>query len=273
MISETWSNASTPHSCNLQNYWLEQSLQSEIRGKGAGIYIHKSLPYKRRHDLDSNINEFQSVFIELEDVHSQPLIAGSIYRSPSYPSAPFVEYIENVLNTINHERTVSLIGGDYNIDILLHQTSESCSAFLNSLAALGFLPCISLPTRLTSHSSTLIDNFFCNEISLVAVPTVIMADISDHLPIAVNLQKKIIIRNKVHETRNVFDFRKTESLRLKLSERLNDFDSFQDAEEACNFLTHEVTSEIANHSIKKGNRRSVPIQPWISFDLLRRTKK
>ena len=151
MISETWIDACPAQSFDLEGYWFEHSHQNEFRGKGVGVYIHKSLPYKRRHDLDSNCTEFQSVFIELK-IHNQPLITGSIYRSPSFPPVHFIEHLENVLNTVSSERKLSLIGGDHNIDILNHQSCETSSIFLNTLATLGFLPCISLPTRLTSHS-------------------------------------------------------------------------------------------------------------------------
>ena len=275
MISETWLDSSPAQSFDLEGYWFEHSTQNEFRGKGAGVFVHKSLPYVRRYDLDSNLTEFQTVFIEL-NIQNQPLITGTIYRSPSYPPLPFIDNLESVLNVINRERKLCVIGGDLNIDILkhlTHLTAEPSSLLLNTMAALGFLPCISLPTRLTSHSKTLIDNFFCNEISLVNDPIVIMADLSDHLPIAMHLQMRIACRDKANVMRNVFDFRKVDSLKRNLSNRLNNFCSILDAEQSCNALSHALKIEIANHSIKQGNRRTVPIRPWISYDLLRRINK
>ena len=45
-----------------------------------------------------------------------------------------------------------------------------------------FLPYILLPTRVTSHSKTLIDNIFSNHVSKEAICGNITATISDHLP-------------------------------------------------------------------------------------------
>ena len=59
-----------------------------------------------------------------------------------------------------------------------NQTNE----FLDSLVSNSFIPLILQPTRITSHSNTLIDNIF----SIVIDPNIISGDltgtISDHLP-------------------------------------------------------------------------------------------
>ena len=55
-----------------------------------------------------------------------------------------------------------------------NQTNE----FLDSLTSNPFLPIILQPTRINSHSNTLIDNIFSNFIDL----DIISGTISDHLP-------------------------------------------------------------------------------------------
>jgi hypothetical protein len=47
----------------------------------------------------------------------------------------------------------------------------------------SFSPLITLPTRLTSHSATLIDNIFTNNLEKYAFSGLILSDISDHLPV------------------------------------------------------------------------------------------
>ena len=54
--------------------------------------------------------------------------------------------------------------GDYNIDLLKIFQKNQYNNFFENLIAAGFQPKISLPTRLTDHSATLIDNIFCNRI-------------------------------------------------------------------------------------------------------------
>ena len=54
--------------------------------------------------------------------------------------------------------------------------------FLDSLASNSIIPYILHPTRITSHSKTIIDNIFSNYISHEIISGNITANISDHLP-------------------------------------------------------------------------------------------
>ena len=59
-----------------------------------------------------------------------------------------------------------------------NQTNE----FVDSLASNSFIPLILQPTRITSHSNTLIDNIFSNVIDPDLISGNLSATISDHLP-------------------------------------------------------------------------------------------
>ena len=59
-----------------------------------------------------------------------------------------------------------------------NQTNE----FLDSLASNSFIPLILQPTRITSHSNTLINNIFSNVIDPDIISGNLTATISDHLP-------------------------------------------------------------------------------------------
>ena len=59
-----------------------------------------------------------------------------------------------------------------------NQTNE----FLDSLASNSFIPLILQPTRITSHSNTLIDNIFSNVIEPDIISGNLTATVSDHLP-------------------------------------------------------------------------------------------
>ena len=88
--------------------------------------------------------------------------------------------------------------------------------FLDSLASNSFIPLILQPTRITSHSNTLIDNIFSNVIDPDLISGNLTATISDHLPqfsmipnmfgkmkfkskpwITLGLQKSISVKNKL----------------------------------------------------------------------------
>ena len=63
-----------------------------------------------------------------------------------------------------------------------HNDHQTTNDFLDSFASNSFILYILYPTRITSHSKTLIDNVFPNYISHEIISGNITAIISDHLP-------------------------------------------------------------------------------------------
>ena len=80
------------------------------------------------------------------------------------------------------ERKQVFLLGDFNINLLNYNDHQPTNDFLDSLASNSFIPYILHPTRITSHSKTLIDNIFSNYISHEIISGNITATISDHLP-------------------------------------------------------------------------------------------
>ena len=74
-------------------------------------------------------------------------------------------YLNPVLDKLSKESKQVFLLGDFNIDLLNYNDHQPTNEFLDSLASNSFLPYILQPTRLTSHSKTLIDNIFSNVIS------------------------------------------------------------------------------------------------------------
>ena len=86
------------------------------------------------------------------------------------------------LTKLSKENKQVFFLGDFSIDLLNYNDHQPTNEFLDSLASNSFLPYILQPTRLTSHSKTLIDNIFSNVISYEVISGNITATISDHLP-------------------------------------------------------------------------------------------
>ena len=68
----------------------------------------------------------------------------------------FKDFIEKLAS----ENKTTYLSGDFNIDLLKVDTDNKINDFYNSLSSNLFIPHITLPTRITSHSQTLIDNIF-----------------------------------------------------------------------------------------------------------------
>ena len=71
-------------------------------------------------------------------------------------------YLNNLLEKISKEQKSVFLLGDSNINLLNYNVHNPTNEFLDSLASNSFLPYILQPTRITSHSETLIGNIFTN---------------------------------------------------------------------------------------------------------------
>ena len=65
--------------------------------------------------------------------------------------------------------------------------------------SLGFHPKISLPTRLGNNSHTLIDNIFTNNEDLDECSSILLCDISDHLPACVITKPLVCKKKQLHK--------------------------------------------------------------------------
>ena len=116
-------------------------------------------------------------------IGNQKVILGGIYRHPNGEIDHFNDALKNTLSHI-HDDTLAIILGDININ-LLNEDDAKTNNYLNNYLEHNFIPCITLPTRITHHSATLIDHIFikcpkkliqnkCSSGNLIT-------DISDHL--------------------------------------------------------------------------------------------
>ena len=73
--------------------------------------------------------------------------------------------------------------GDFNLDLLRYNDNVPTQEFIDRLFSYSFYPLISNPTRISSHTATLIDNIFTNQLSDNVFNGIVLNDLSDHLPI------------------------------------------------------------------------------------------
>ena len=91
-------------------------------------------------------------------------------------------YLNKLLENISKEQKFIFLLRDFNANLLNYNESNPTNEFLDSLASNSFIPLILQPTRITSHSNTLIDNIFSNIIDPDIISGNLTTTISDHLP-------------------------------------------------------------------------------------------
>ena len=106
-----------------------------------------------------------------------------MYRPSSGDFDTFNEKFESFLGAISNKKDYCILAGDYNVNLLNNEIHAETSQFLNNIYAWLYLPVIIRPIRFTETSATIIDNIFTNIPNESALTGILIADISDHLPI------------------------------------------------------------------------------------------
>ncbi len=197
LLCETFLHEGNMHLFKLPGYNLICKNRTHMKGGGVAIYVRSNIAYSLRDDISVFVEgEFETVFIETF-ANNKKTVIGEIYRIPGTNLNTSLEYFENLLNKLKHEKQI-ILGTDQNFDLLRLEDHPQTANLFNLFLENSFLPTISKPTRITAHSGTLIDNIYLNNLSTnMDYRTGILLDnISDHLPIF------CIITNKTHKKDN-----------------------------------------------------------------------
>ena len=185
-LTETWLTSDSSHS-NLDGYAFLANNRSTKRGGGVGMFINSNVSYKQRNDLTIMTESLESLFIEVShfsNINKQCLV-GVLYRPPGSSTIEFLDCLNTILYTINRERKTCFLLGDFNFDLLVVDTSNSVSDFFDCMMTYSMYPLIHVPTRITDTTATLLDNVFTNYNVNDCKSGVLIADVSDHLPVYV----------------------------------------------------------------------------------------
>mgnify|MGYP001554836917 CR=1 FL=1 len=186
LLCETFLNPHNVKLCNIDGYALVHN-DRNAHGGGVAIYVSNLFNFALCDNLTLNVsNEFETIFIEVFlQGRSSKLLIGEIYRTPNSNLHTSHERFNELLKKIPRMHQQVIIGTDQNIDFL-KLSINSHNDFLHMFISQGYVPCITKPTRVTSTSTTLIDNLYTKGLA----PTqshVITSHYSDHYPILITI--------------------------------------------------------------------------------------
>ena len=131
-----------------------------------------------------------------------------IYRPPNQNVNDLVIGMNDVLGKIYRNNKICFLMRDFNVNLLNNQNHNATGVFLDGLYSHLFYPLITLPSRITSHTATLIDNIFCNHVQHSYLRSgLLITDISDHLSI---FSISLIIRHTHQRQESLFARDKSE---------------------------------------------------------------
>ena len=162
---------------------------------GVGIYIKSHICFKLRQDLEIKCREYEAIWIEIVQ-NGKTNVIGVIYRHPNYNFQEFQNNFLNTLHNLNKTRCKFYICGDFNINQLTYYTLSNVKCFTDSIMSLGCENVIKKPTRITTHSATLIDHIYTNNSQNHITAGILIDDISDHLPTFILIETKNIKKVK-----------------------------------------------------------------------------
>jgi hypothetical protein len=174
-FTETWYDVNMPPGM-LNGYNVVNIPRALQAGGGVCMYIQSQYTFIT-HSFNS-YTTFEHCIITLNS--PRPTCIALDYRPPSSSLPIFLEEIDDLLASIAKQfpNFDIFLTGDFNIDLLALDNNNSLN-FSNLLSVYNLYPSIFLPTRVSSSSSTLIDNTFTN-ISYPWTSGVVDCYLSDH---------------------------------------------------------------------------------------------
>ena len=284
-LQETWLTADADLSLlQLPGYNLISQGKSCSAHGGVALYLSDKYEYQVVNmDVTSEFWDGQFVEIYVNDKHlvRKKLTVGNMYRPPTSRVEHIQNFINDMDNIVSRLRNCKnvVLTGDFNINLLNFKVNNAVSEYLDSIISNGYLPKITVPTRLTQRHGTLIDNFLVKVTQDYSPTTagVMLYKISDHLPYFISLDYLNSARNSEKFTsyfesgKNNFenfrnDLRKTEVFE-KFRNCINgDIDN--DCKKFTDVLSHYVNKHFPC-KVVKFNKYKHKKSKWITSAILR----
>ena len=213
-------------------------------------------------------NDMQCVWLEITPDRGKSFLIGNMYRPPN-SKVEFNDKFENFIDYVMREEKEIILMGDFNKDLF---NEEIGTEWINFTTSLGLGQLISIPTRVTETSSTLIDHIYTNREENILRVHVGKFSLSDHYAIFGNRKLNSQLRNKKHHTITYRSFRHfNENMFIKdLAEvpweTIAAFDKVDDMVQTWNDLFLEIVNK---HAPIKTNRVKRKHQPeWLTSEIL-----
>ena len=260
--------------------WLESSIDDKFlyipnfnivrcdagRGAGVCVYYRDSLKIKILDTGIDKIENIEEIWIQVQRKKFPSFIIGCIYRHPKALAASF-SHLSDVFKVMLLKKKPIFILGDFNDDCLNrgNHINKVCKI-------LNLWQIIDKPTRITQHSSTLLDLIITNSINMIIQSDVTPSPIADHemVSILINIRKpKKGVAVRTYRCRKNYSSDIFCNLLLNETTRLNTILTTDDVDKQVGILT-EIFNSCLNKCAPVVTKEIFrPFAPWIDQDLKR----
>ena len=284
-LQETWVTSNL----DIKNFSLPDystvSLNATCSSHGGlVVYINKNFKYKTL-DVYTATETWEGIFVDISagGLPNNVTIC-NIYRPPrdlNNQLENFLKSIGPVLHNLALSRNNMLFCGDLNIDLLKVDTRTLYYSYMELLYSFSFLPCITLPTRLSRRSASLIDHIFYKSLTNETVDGgIVVSSMSDHfmtfvaLPFKTQHQKppnRISIQTNNDAAIQTF----SDAIRnCNIFEKLNK-NMTSDPNENYDILKYAIQENIEKQLPLKNvkfHKHKIKNNPWVTFGIIRSIK-
>ena len=171
----------------LEGYHSYTGIEGNSQKGGCGLYINKKLSYIPREDLDisfkNNESEFEVKWVEIKNENNKNILISVHYRHPRNSDTKYINYLKNTFKKIRKENKLTFFVGDFNYNLIKHETKKEIGEFFNLMTSNLMQPHILGPSRVTFGSKpSLPDNIFVNNLDNNFTNGNLYQSISDHMP-------------------------------------------------------------------------------------------
>ena len=141
------------------------------------LVYHCTIPlkiYKRK--------PLESKFTEVLSSSNKNTIVRCTYKHADLTTVYFnFDFLQPLIDKLATENKNIVLFGDFHVDPLHYESNNLTREFLDLIFSVLLTPQITIPTCLTVHSKTLIDNIFTNSVEGNSISGNLQCCISDHL--------------------------------------------------------------------------------------------
>ena len=242
---------------------------------GVAVFIKRELNpiqmdrFKMKKTCECSKCCYENVWVECVKNGLKSIVCG-IYRHPGGDITHFSADLDLSL-TKSRRYKIALWGGDVNIDII--QQDSKTIDYVTTLACHKLLPFITRPTRITSHSATLIDHIFVrfDQTDRPICSGNFFCSITDHLPnfAIIDIGKPVYNKlprpkTRLFSEKNMLKF----ATMIYDTDWISDFELYDDIDDVCDFFSFNLKRYFNEcFPLVTVSRKKSKDKPWITDEL------
>ena len=165
---------------------------------GLALYCHSRLEVVVRKDLTVKTACMETLFVEIVS-GGKNRIVGLIYRRPNTNKINFINGLEEIIEKVSTENKLIYLSGDFNLNLLKKDTCLQTKNLINLFNSNNYVSLINKPSRITNHSTTIIDQIWSNDYRNILRNGLFYDFTSDHFPVF-SIFKNSLIKNNNNNT-------------------------------------------------------------------------